>query len=76
MKCERLIETYLATTRQVEINAGDVVKLTTNPEFRDTGNASCVYIDYLNLPRVLRPGRYASITVFVRMADLLVNVLR
>lgn len=45
---------------QVEICAGDVIQFTTNEERMNTGDGSCVYVDYTNFPRVLRPGRYVK----------------
>jgi hypothetical protein len=42
---------------QVEIVAGDVVRFTTDAEYMNTGDATCVFVDYADITRVLRPGK-------------------
>jgi hypothetical protein len=37
--------------------AGDLVRFTTDAEYMNTGDATCVFVDYADITRVLRPGK-------------------
>lgn len=60
----RSFSTHTLTPRvyvQVEIVAGDLVRFSTSVEYMNTGDASCVYVDFANITRVLSPGKYVAL---------------
>lgn len=41
---------------EVELKKGGIIKLTTNPDFQEKGNADTVFLDYQNISNVVKPG--------------------
>lgn len=44
-----------SATNVVELKKGATITLTTNTEFREKGSADKVFVDYMNMPKVLNP---------------------
>lgn len=42
-------------TAEVELKKGDTIKLTTNKEYAEKGNGQIVYVDYVNIVKVVKP---------------------
>lgn len=41
---------------EVELKRGDTIKLTTNEDYAEKGNAQIVYLDYKNISNIVKPG--------------------
>ncbi|XP_045467706.1 pyruvate kinase-like isoform X2 [Harmonia axyridis] len=41
---------------EVVLKKGETIKLTTDKAYEEKGNASCVFVDYENITKVLKPG--------------------
>ncbi|XP_044756387.1 pyruvate kinase-like isoform X1 [Coccinella septempunctata] len=41
---------------EVVLKKGETIKLTTDKAYEEKGNASCIYVDYENITKVLKPG--------------------
>ncbi|XP_077294782.1 pyruvate kinase-like isoform X2 [Arctopsyche grandis] len=46
---------------EVELKIGQNIKLTTNKEYLEKGSAECVYLDYDNITKVVKPGNHIFI---------------
>ncbi|CAJ0932638.1 unnamed protein product, partial [Mesorhabditis belari] len=44
------------TRAEIELIAGHSIRLSTEPHFESSGTATCLYVDYENLPQSVRPG--------------------
>lgn len=48
-------------TAEVELKKGAKIKLTTDKDFASKCNADVLYVDYENMPNVLKPGAHVFI---------------